>query len=240
MIATYTEAPIIKRQYLDNDGVPLDGGKLYTLASGGSWPADAVDTWQTSTGTLHANPIILDSAGRISGSSELFLQPGQSYKFILTDSSDVTIWTQSGIGAVPPSTVNVDIQGIAGVDLATEDVVYLSDGSGALNAGQWYKADADNGYSSSDAVTVGMVPNAIAQGDTGTIRIEGDMTVTGPLVAGSSYYVSATAGALTSTEPTRSRFVGQAQSATSIVITPNRGGAGSGSDWNYITLKVFG
>ncbi len=122
---------------------------------------------------------------------------------------------------MPLSAVNVDILGVAGVNLAAQDVVYLSTGSGGLNAGQWYKADADLTYASSDAVTVGMVPNAITQGETGTIRIEGDITVTGPLTPGASYYASATAGALTATAPAFARFIGQAQSATSIVIVPN-------------------
>lgn len=179
-------------------------------------------TYQTSTGTAHSNPIVLDVAGRISGSSELYLVPGESYKYILHNASDVLVWTQDGIGAVPPATVNVDIQGIAGTNLAAEDAVYLSTGSGGLNAGQWYKTDADVSYASADAVTVGMVPNAIAQGDPGTIRLEGEMTVTGPLTPGASYYASATAGALTATQPTLyPRFIGQAQTSTSIVIVPN-------------------
>jgi hypothetical protein len=240
-VALYTQAGVIARQYFDDSGNPLSGGLLYSLMAGGSWPVDAVATYQTATGTLHTNPIVLDSAGRIAGSSELFLQPGQSYKFILRTSAGVLVWTKDGIGAVPPSTVNVDIQGIAGVALAAEDVVYLSTGSGGLNAGQWYKTDADLGYASSDAVTVGMIPTAIAAGGTGTIRIEGEMTVTGPLVAGASYWASAAAGALTATEPTMSRFVGQAQSAVSIVITPNRGGSGGvgGGGMDYLQLAVF-
>lgn len=235
-MASYTLSPNVKRQFLDASGNPLAGGFLYTVSAGGYYPANAVTVYQTSTGTAHSNPITLDSAGRISGSSELYLQPGMSYKFILTDSAGVSVWTQDNISAVPPSTVNVDIQGIAGVNLAAEDVVYLSAGDGALNAGQWYKADADLTYASSDAITIGMVPIAITAGDTGTIRIEGDMTVTGPLVAGTKYYVSATAGGLTATEPTNSRFVGQAQTSTSIVIVPNPNAVGG---YNYIQLQVF-
>jgi len=233
-MATYTLAPNVKRQLLDDSGHPLAGGFLYIVSAGGSYPANAVTTYQTSSGTAHSQPITLDSAGRISGTSELYLQPGQSYKFIVKDSAGVQLWTQDNISAVPPSTVNVDIQGTAGENIAAEDVVYLK-----TTDGLWYKADADATASSSDAVTVGMAPSAITSGAVGTIRLEGELTVTGPLVAGSSYYASATAGALTVTEPTNSRFVGQAQSTTSIVITPNRGGPGSGS-LNYLQLAVFG
>lgn len=217
-MATYTLGPNVKRQYLDNSGNPLAAGLLYTYLAGS---LTAATTYQTSSGTAHANPIVLDSAGRISGSSELYLQPGISYKFILQTSAAVQVWAQDNIAAVPPSTINVDVEGRAGTALAAEDVVYLSTGSGSLNAGQWYKADADLGYSSSDAHTVGMVPSAIASGATGTIRIGGEMTVTGPLTPGAPYYVSATAGALTATAPSMTRYVGQSQTATSIVIVPN-------------------
>lgn len=220
-MALYTLAPAVKRQFLDASGNPLSGGLLYIVSAGGSYPTDAVATYQTSSGTLHANPIVLDSAGRISGSSELYFVPGQSYKFILHDSADGLVYTQDNVGAVPPSTVNVDFQGIAGVALSVNDVVYLSKGDGGLNAGQWYKTNSDLAYSSSDAITVGMVPSAIAQGATGTIRTEGEITVPGTLTPGAAYYIGPTAGSLTATIPANTRLVGQAQSATSIVIAPN-------------------
>lgn len=223
-MATYTEAPIIKRQYFDNSGDPLASGKLYTVEAGGTYPADAVTVYQTANGTAHTNPIILDSAGRISGSSEIFLDPSQSYKFILAAStSDYTspLWTQDLIAAVPPSTVNVDIQGLAGENLAAGDCIYLALGTeGSTVAGSWYKADADVAVKSSSAVSVGFAVLAITSGSSGTIRLEGDITLTG-LSPGASYYVSATAGGVTSTAPTNARFVGQAQSTTSLVIVPN-------------------
>ena len=150
-MATYTISPNVKRQLLDNSGDPLSGGKLYTYLAGTTTDATV---YQTSSGTAHANPIVLDSAGRISGSSEIYLEPGQSYKFTLHTSADVLVWTQDNIAAVPPSTVNVDITGLAGEDLAVEDCVYLAVGTeGGTVAGSWYKADADASVTSSDAVT---------------------------------------------------------------------------------------
>ncbi len=47
------------------------------------------------------------------------------------------------------------------------------------------------------------------------------MSVTGPLTVGATYYVSSTAGALSSTAGTYSRVVGVADGVTSIVIAPN-------------------
>lgn len=84
-------APEIKKQYLDANGDPLSGGKLYVYESGTttettSYTSEVADT-------ANANPIILNSSGEVGG---LFLNAG-SYKFVLTDADDVTIWTQDNI-----------------------------------------------------------------------------------------------------------------------------------------------
>ena len=50
--------------------------------------------------------------------------------------------------------------------------------SATLNAGQWYKMDADLVYASTGAWQVGIAPSAIASGASGTIRISGAVTVT--------------------------------------------------------------
>lgn len=87
-------------QFFDNNGNPLTGGKLYTYFAGTTTPQV---TYTTLLGTIaHTNPIILDSSGRVSGSSEIWLQFAP-YKFVLKDSNDVTLGTWdniSGIGAV--------------------------------------------------------------------------------------------------------------------------------------------
>jgi parallel beta-helix repeat protein len=82
-------------QFFDNNGNPLTGGKLYTYAAGTTTPQV---TYTTSTGNVtHANPIIFDSAGRVAGSSEIWLTSGASYKFTLKDSNDVLIGTWDNI-----------------------------------------------------------------------------------------------------------------------------------------------
>jgi len=225
-VALYTEAPIIKRQYLDNSGNPLDSGKLYTLSSGGTWPANAVTTYQTANGTAHTNPIILDSSGRIPGSSDIFLQPGQSYKFICAASTEdylTPLWTIDGIGAVPASTVNVDISGTAGVDLPAGSVAFMAKGSepGSLTSGSFYKTDADAPATSIDALTVVMNPDAISAGGSGTFRMEGDIDVPTTLTPGAAYFVSGTAGELTATPPANAKYVGQAKSTSVLTISPN-------------------
>jgi hypothetical protein len=88
-------------QFFSNNGVPLSGGKLYTYAAGTTTPRA---TYTSSSGsTPHANPIVLDSGGRVPG-GELWLTNGVSYKFVLKDSTDVLIATYDNIVGINAST----------------------------------------------------------------------------------------------------------------------------------------
>jgi hypothetical protein len=78
-------------QFFDNNGNPLTGGKLYTYAAGTTTPQV---TYTTSAGNVaHTNPIVFDAAGRVPGSSEIWVSAGVNYKFVLKDSNDVLIAT---------------------------------------------------------------------------------------------------------------------------------------------------
>ena len=85
-------------QFFNNDGTVLSGGKIYTYAAGTTTPKPS---YTTSAGNIaHANPIILDSAGRVPG-GEIWLL-ASTYKFVLNTSTDVLIASYdniSGIGA---------------------------------------------------------------------------------------------------------------------------------------------
>jgi hypothetical protein len=85
-------------QFFNNDGTVLSGGKIYTYSAGTTTPKA---TYTTSAGSIaHANPIILDSAGRVPG-GEIWLL-SSTYKFVLNTSTDVLIATYdniSGVGA---------------------------------------------------------------------------------------------------------------------------------------------
>jgi hypothetical protein len=197
----------------DDNGNPLVGGKLYTYAAG---TTNAQATYSdVSLSVANANPVVLDSAGR----ATVYLL-ASSYKFVLKDSAGNTIRTQDNVSAVAPFAVNLDIDGAAGETITAGQVCYLSDGSGSKTAGRWYLADADADYASSLPM-VALAPNDIASGASGSFRVQGRITVTGPLVAGTTYYVSATAGALASTAGTFSRVVGVADSTTTLVMAPN-------------------
>lgn len=80
-------------QFFDNNGVPLAGGLIYTYAAGTTTPQA---TYTTSAGTIaHTNPIVLNSAGRVSGGQIWLLYA--SYKFVLQTSAAVLIATYDNI-----------------------------------------------------------------------------------------------------------------------------------------------
>lgn len=84
-------SPSPKAQFLDASGNPLVGGKVYTYAAGTTTP---LATFTTGAGTVpNANPVILDSRGE----ANIWYSNGTSYKVVLTDSADATIWTVDNI-----------------------------------------------------------------------------------------------------------------------------------------------
>ena len=79
----------IGQQFFDNNGVPLAGGLIYTYQAGSSTP---LVTYTDNGGTIaNANPIVLDSSGRVP--NEIWLLQGYSYKFVITSSSGTTLIT---------------------------------------------------------------------------------------------------------------------------------------------------
>jgi hypothetical protein len=101
-------------QFFTNTGAVLTGGKLYTYLAGTTTPATA---YTTSAGNIAwTNPIVLDAAGRVSGSGEIWLTVGVSYKFVLRDSTDVLIGTYDNIlGGIDSSTVTYQPAGAGAV-----------------------------------------------------------------------------------------------------------------------------
>ena len=96
-MASLTPTP--KQQFFDANGNPLVAGKVYTYAGGTTTPI-ATFTDQAG-GTANTNPIILDSRGM----ANIWLQPTIAYKFLITDSNDVTQYTTDNI-IVPPDNVS--------------------------------------------------------------------------------------------------------------------------------------
>jgi len=88
----------VAAQFFTNTGAVLTGGKLYTYAAGTTTPAI---TYTSSNGaTAQPNPIVLDAAGRVPNSGEIWLTDGINYKFVLKDSTDVLIATYDNISGI--------------------------------------------------------------------------------------------------------------------------------------------
>jgi hypothetical protein len=93
-------------QFFDNNGVILSGGKIYTYAAGTTTPQT---TYTSSSGaTAHANPIVLDSAGRVPG-GEIWLTDTLVYKFVVETSTAVLLGTYDNISGINAIQINADI-----------------------------------------------------------------------------------------------------------------------------------
>lgn len=208
-----TLIPFVPQQFYDSNGDPCSGCKLYTYAAGTSTPqATYSDVTLT---TANANPVVINAAGRPT-TGYIFLS-ATSYKFEFQSAASVVLWTVDNATAIPTTAGNTDITVTAGEALSAGDLAYLSDGSGSLTAGRWYKADADLYYGSIHPA-LAFVPTAIASGATGSVRLAGTVTNLSGLTAGSTYYVSGTAAGVTATAPANARRVGQALTTTSLAI----------------------
>jgi hypothetical protein len=83
-------------QFFDNSGAILAGGLLYTYAAGTTTP---LATYQESSGsTVHTNPIILDSAGRVP--TEVWMTAGSAYKLVLKTSTGISLWTMDNLRGI--------------------------------------------------------------------------------------------------------------------------------------------
>jgi hypothetical protein len=219
-------------QVLDDSGDPVAGAKIFAYSAG---TTNALDTYTTSAlSSANANPIVADSAGRFTA----YLK-SQAYKFVYKTSGDVTIRTVDNY--IPNSIfsgTNTDITGTAGETIASGKCIYLSDGSGSKTGGRWYLADADEEYSSLELI-LGFSTEVIASGASGTIRTGGVASGLSGLTAGTRYYVSATAGALTATAPTLERSVGWAMSVSTLMISFMPADLAGAVVLDHIAIEVF-
>ena len=212
MAGTLTPTPF--QTVLDDTGVASPGALIYTYTAG---TTTAAATYTTSAlSVANANPIVADSAGRYVA----YLAAGANMKFVYKTAAGATIRTQDNVLSVPGAAVNLDIQGTVGVAVTAGQVCYLSSGaeSPALTPGLWYLTDADFAVSSTTCQSIGMAVSAIPINTAGTIRIAGLATTAAAVVVGSTYYVSATAGAITTSAPALARVVGVADTTSTLIL----------------------
>ncbi len=225
-MSTGTVTPSGFQQEIDANGDPISGALIYTYLAGTTTPVATYTTVNVSGGSAvpNSNPIQADSAGRWVA----FLTPGVSYKYLYClpvtpipppSAPPSAYKTVDNITAVPSSTLALDVPGILGETVIATNLLYLSDGSGGKTAGKWYLGSSLNSYSS----TTPEMGFAVSGGDLNDvvfIRQGGQVTGLSGLSVGASYYVG-TAGLITATPSTNSRFVGQADTTISLIASPN-------------------
>ena len=121
-------------QFFDNNGLPLNAGKIYTYQAGSS---TALATYTDNAGSIaNTNPIVLGTDGR--PPEEIWLSEGYYYKFVLKDADDVTIQTYDnlyGIIGVAPTPATPTPSGV---------IVLWSGSIGSIPSG-WYLCNGANG-----------------------------------------------------------------------------------------------
>jgi hypothetical protein len=122
------------QQFFDNNGIPLNGGLLYVYQAGSSTP---LATYTDINGTVaNSNPIVLDASGR--SATQIWLTYGYFYKFVLKDSSGVTIGTYDNIYGI------VGVQTAVGTTIPTGMISLWYGSIGSVPSG-WYLCDGSNG-----------------------------------------------------------------------------------------------
>jgi microcystin-dependent protein len=175
--------------FLDVDGRPLNAGKLYTYQAGSTTP---FATYTDVNGLIaNTNPIILGTDGR--PPSEIWLTDGFFYKFVLTDSSDVTIQTYDNlygiIGTAPtpptPTPAGVIVLWSGSIGSIPAGWVLCNGSNGTpdlrnrfvVGAGSTYAVDATGG--SADAIVVSHTHTVSVSGTTSNRSLTGTITVGG-------------------------------------------------------------
>lgn len=150
-------------QFLDDNGEPLSGGKVYTYVAGTNTPQDS---YTDASGTIPAaNPVILDSAGR----ATIWL--AGYYKITVADSNDVIIRTVDDITAV---------NSIAAGSITNTDL--------AVMGANTVKANATSGSASPTDVALGL-SQLLGRGSSGNISpitLGSGLTMTGTTLAAGS------------------------------------------------------
>ena len=100
-------SPWTRVRFLDANGDPLSGGKLYTYLTGTSTPKA---TYSDSGGTINANPVILDAEGY----TDVWLDNDADYRFRLENSAGVLQWQRDDISPTGAASGDSTILGNSG------------------------------------------------------------------------------------------------------------------------------
>ena len=172
MTASLIPTPVM--QFLDADGNPLAGGKVYTYAAGTSTPLETYTDYGGAT--PNANPVILNSRGEASiwfGSA--------SYKMILHTAADVLIWTADNITAVTPVVYGTGVTAALAINVGTAGSILLRGSSIAGTTGTLSSTLSVTGATTllSTLAVTGATTLSSTLGVTGATSLSSTLAVTG-------------------------------------------------------------
>jgi len=176
-MATYFRLLDVGRQFFDSNGDPLSGGKLYTYEAG---TTTNKSTYQDDSGaSAHTNPIILDSAGRVS--AEVWGTTG-AYKLRLDNSLDSNIWTRDDIvgfnDTAETSASEWIASGLTPTYASGSTFTYAGDQTTVYHAGRRLKITDNSG-----TVYASIVSSAFGAVTTVTVDVDNGGSLTSPVTA---------------------------------------------------------
>lgn len=153
-------------QFFTTTGIPLAGGYIYTYQAGSTTPAT---TYSDSNGLIaNTNPIQLGTDGR--PPQEIWLTSGSTYKFVLTDSSNVVIQTYDNLYGIIGTTPSVSAVPAGGIIMWSGSIASIPSGyvlcdgtngtpnlkdSFVVGAGNTYAVGNTGGFTSSATSNIG-------------------------------------------------------------------------------------
>jgi hypothetical protein len=151
--------------FLDDDGVPVNAGRLYAYRTG---TTTEQDTYSDSTlDTANANPVVLNSSGRCTTAIYGDPSSGYDYRLTLKTSADSQIWQYDDVvvaGADAATYVEGSFTGtLTGMDASTTGtvtyrIVANADGTGKI---VYLSVATLTGTSNSTAMTMTGLPAAV-------------------------------------------------------------------------------
>jgi hypothetical protein len=125
--------------------------------------------------------------------------------------------TKDVFGARIAASTDSDVY-IAGESISVRDALYLELAGGARTIGRVFKANATNHSTSIQAVFVGFATHAASVGKPILTKRSGELGGFTSLTVGANYYISNTAGAITTSAPANAVIVATALTTTEIFI----------------------
>ena len=195
-------------------GLSFDGQETEVTANKLDWPANETTVQLGSDVPQLLNNFVDKSRTQTIDGVKTFLQfPLKSGS--LTPAAPGDFATKAYVDFVALGTTVVDAivaSGIAGESLVAGNIVYFKEADQ-----KWWKTDADVAATVNEA-KIGFAQSAAVANDPLNILVQGTEKNQVGLTAGSKYYVSNTAGAISTTPGTNPRFVGWAKTTTQLLF----------------------